>query len=257
MNGAEGLLNGLHGDALRMLSDATGLHHNGLEMAARWARNKGKISQRMYEKLQNVATAYNVVRHITGMSCKDMLAEMARETGEATADTESDESKDSVGANSVGRMEPKCKKVRIQQPEDDNGGEREESPAVGDRDIGKEMLAHMDFLLLRKRVDVLERAEARRDGPVGNVLQATPIIFKMVERLQEEIGKIQQGQKDQEDTVSGMVERLQEEIEKIQREQKNQKDTATFITYFCREVVQHLQDSAAGLPAHIVAPSVV
>ena len=91
MDGAEGLLMGLHGSALRMLSDASEMHFQGLGMAARMARKQGKISTRMCRKLLDVATAYNLVRHVTRMSCKEMLSDIASELRENTATTDKDD----------------------------------------------------------------------------------------------------------------------------------------------------------------------
>ena len=129
------------------------------------------------------------------------------------------------------KMQPKTKKIKLREPKDDQDVEQVEQPTAENRDVAKEMLAHMDMLLLKKRVDALERADARRDGPVGHVLKATPIIFQMMERLQEDIGT-------------------------LRKDLQDQKDTARFITYFCRDIVRHMQDSAEGLPPHFVAPCI-
>ena len=127
------------------------------------------------------------------------------------------------------KMQPKQKKIKTLEIPDEEEAEVVVQPASPDRDVAKEVLAHMDMLLLQKRVGALELADAKRDAPVGHVLKATPIIFKMVERLQEDVAK-------------------------LRKEIQDQKDTSRFIAYFCRDIVRHLQDS--GLPTHIRPPCV-
>ena len=110
MDGAEGLLMGLHGSALRMLSDASEIHFQGLGMAARMARKQGKISARMCKKLVDVATAYNLVRHVTRMSCKELLSDVASELQDSTTTAEPDDPEDSTEI-----LEPTAKKVKTKK----------------------------------------------------------------------------------------------------------------------------------------------
>ena len=73
---AVALIADLHGTLLRRLSDQCGVHFSGLELAARVARKRGLITDRMAKKVRKVDAAFNVARHITVASCREMLEEL-------------------------------------------------------------------------------------------------------------------------------------------------------------------------------------
>ena len=67
------LLVDFHGASLRILSDRLGCHFQGLGAAAREARKKGFISNRICNRIVAADVAFNMVRHITAASCKDSV----------------------------------------------------------------------------------------------------------------------------------------------------------------------------------------
>ena len=67
------LIADVHGRMLRLVSDRTGLHHQGLRVAANYAKRHGMIDNRLQKRLINVDIAYHVSRHITMAACaKDL-----------------------------------------------------------------------------------------------------------------------------------------------------------------------------------------
>ena len=220
---------GLHGSAMRMLSDITEQHHNGLEIAARHARNQGRISSRMYKKLVNVSVAYNVVRHITRMSCKDLLANIASEA-EETAATDKDESQDTAqDSDSVEVVEPSKKKVKVdvQEHKEDVDTGSQKVPEEVYKDVGEH--GRLDFLLLKKRVDVLEMSEEQREQPVGDVIKSAPVVWGMVQDTKKAVGDIQK------------------EIVGIHKMELH-------FSYFCRDIIKQLERICPGSSAQLCPP---
>ena len=73
------LILGLHGDALRSLSDAMGVHPQGLGAIARAALRGKRISGRTCKRLTRLDDAFAVVRHITASYASGFLAELSAE----------------------------------------------------------------------------------------------------------------------------------------------------------------------------------
>ena len=63
----------LHGCALRQLSDSCEMHFVGLSQAARVARRRGKLSDKLAAKLTKVDVAFALLRHITSFSVESTI----------------------------------------------------------------------------------------------------------------------------------------------------------------------------------------
>ena len=63
----------LHGCALRQLSDSCEMHFVGLSQAARVARRRGKLSDKLAAKLTKVDVTFAVLRHITTSSAESTI----------------------------------------------------------------------------------------------------------------------------------------------------------------------------------------
>ena len=68
MDEASVILFDLHGKKVRRISKDTGMHYEGLRSAAHDIWKKGGISNPMKNKLANLDTAFQVIRHITTAS---------------------------------------------------------------------------------------------------------------------------------------------------------------------------------------------
>ena len=68
-----------HGTALGCVVDGLGLHADGLEQAARLAFRARRISRGMKKKLFKLEAAFQLARHITSISIKDLMADLEAE----------------------------------------------------------------------------------------------------------------------------------------------------------------------------------
>merc|ERR1712176_1139123 len=66
----------LHGQLLRSMASALGVHCEGLTQAARLARAKRRIDNQMAKRIVNLDTCYNVLRHITQPYADTMFADV-------------------------------------------------------------------------------------------------------------------------------------------------------------------------------------
>lgn len=80
---AAALLFDLHGRLLRLLSENTGRHFNGLQQAARYARNIGLIDNNMFRRCSHVDITTKLLRHITPILIDDFVENLHRVLGDA------------------------------------------------------------------------------------------------------------------------------------------------------------------------------
>ena len=67
----------LHGELLRSLAAGLGMHFAGLGIAARVARRRRVIDDRLCKKLRRVEDAFNVLRHITEPSAAALVEDLS------------------------------------------------------------------------------------------------------------------------------------------------------------------------------------
>jgi len=87
---AEALINTLHGDALRALSDAMDAHFEGLQAAARAARKGKLITNKQFKQLSIVDNAFTLCRHITRASSRQVMKELDYSLANMRPDAPSD-----------------------------------------------------------------------------------------------------------------------------------------------------------------------
>ena len=75
---AESLVLELHGALLRLVSQRTGCHFQGLSAASRHLKSLGRIDNRISKKLIRIDDAFNVVRHITSVSVVSFTEELTK-----------------------------------------------------------------------------------------------------------------------------------------------------------------------------------
>ena len=76
---SELLLCELHGDLPRALAVAAGQHFQGLAQAARFLKNRRRISPTIANKFLKIDFAFNLARHITAISARSFEKEVALE----------------------------------------------------------------------------------------------------------------------------------------------------------------------------------
>ena len=69
------LIHSMHGQLLRLVAQRTGYHHQGIQQAGRYLRQRSLITAPMAKKLANIDVAYNIARHITVVSSRNTYQE--------------------------------------------------------------------------------------------------------------------------------------------------------------------------------------
>ena len=87
------LILSLHGDALRAISKVLQRHCEGLQQASRLARQRGLISNKLAKSLCQVDIAFNLVRHITEPSARNMMQEIEQQLSMERAEKKEAEEK--------------------------------------------------------------------------------------------------------------------------------------------------------------------
>eukprot|EP00928_Gymnodinium_smaydae_P046157 TRINITY_DN30754_c0_g1_i1.p1 TRINITY_DN30754_c0_g1~~TRINITY_DN30754_c0_g1_i1.p1 ORF type:complete len:325 (-),score=28.11 TRINITY_DN30754_c0_g1_i1:474-1448(-) len=62
--------------AFRQISDASNQHFQGLQVAARWAKKNRKVTEQMYKRLVALDSAFQVCRHISAASARQLQDEL-------------------------------------------------------------------------------------------------------------------------------------------------------------------------------------
>ena len=121
---------------LRILSDATGSHYQGLRVAANHARALGIIDNAMSKKMTDVETAFNVMRHITSASATKLI------TGITTAIDEF-KGADRDSTTDCTEKPPLSKKPKITKiTQEPKKRERSDEETKGDKEV-KDLVIHM------------------------------------------------------------------------------------------------------------------
>ena len=96
-----------HGEAMRMIASLVGQHFEGGNQAARVLKREKKISPATSRRLDCLAIAYSLVRHIDVVMCRDFLRDLELELRDGPQNREfSEEAHENVQEQIVDSVPP-------------------------------------------------------------------------------------------------------------------------------------------------------